>query len=156
MNRRLKLIQGRDGKTLDDALETLRIYSHVDIELTWVDGIHALYAFTSKKRFDLVISSYNIIHLAGFLESFAVARTKYIFEMYEQLISTSQKQFLLYVLLKYCMCYWWILMNVLSISIKKTVEKLLIKSWKLIKIVKHQLLQEYWRAQVVTSVDEKV
>ena len=106
MNRRLKLIQGRDGKTLDDALETLRIYSHVDIELTWVDGIHTLYAFTSEKRFDLVISSYNIIHLAGFLESSTVARTKYIFEMYEQLISTSQKQFLLYVLLKYCMCYW--------------------------------------------------
>ena len=47
LNRRVKQIQGRDGKTLDDGLETLRIYSHAGIELTWKDGIHALYAFTS-------------------------------------------------------------------------------------------------------------
>ena len=76
MNRRVKLIQGRDGKTLDDTLDTLRIYSHVGIKLTWVDGIHALYDFTSEKRFDLVISSSDIIHLAGLLESSAVTRTK--------------------------------------------------------------------------------
>ena len=34
LNRRVKQIQGRDGKTLDDGLETLRIYSHAGVELT--------------------------------------------------------------------------------------------------------------------------
>ena len=71
----------------------LASYSHAGIELKWEDRIHALYAFTSEKRFDLVISSSHIIHLAGLLESFAVVRTKCIFEMCEQLISTSQKKF---------------------------------------------------------------
>ena len=56
-------------------------------------------------RFDFVISSSHINHLAGLLESSAVVRTKCIFEMYEQLISTSQKQFLLNVLLKYLPFY---------------------------------------------------
>ena len=105
LNRRVKQIQGRDGKMLDDGLETLRIYSHAGIELTWEDGIHALYAFTSEKRFDFVISSSHINYLAGLLGSSAVLRTKCIFEMYEQLISTSQKQFLLNVLLKYLPLY---------------------------------------------------
>ena len=105
LNRRVKQIQGHDGKMLDDGLETLRIYSHAGIELTWEDGIHALYAFTSEKRFDFVISSCHINHFAGLLGSSAVLRTKCIFEMYEQLISTSQKQFLLNVLLKYLPLY---------------------------------------------------
>ena len=89
LNRRVKRIQGRDGKTLDDGLETLRIYSHAGIELTWEDVIHTLYAFTSETRFDFVISSSHIIHLADLLKSFAVVRTKCFFETYEQLISTS-------------------------------------------------------------------
>ena len=123
----VKQIQGRDGKTLDDGLETLRIFSHAGIELTWEDGIRALYTFTSEKRFDFVISSSHINHLAGLLESSTVVRIKYIFEMYEQLISTSQKQFLLNVLLKYLPLYV-LVVNILSISIKQIVEKLLIKS----------------------------
>ena len=89
MNKRVKRIQGRDGKTLDDGLETLRIYSHAGIELTWEDDIHTLYAFTSETRFNFVISSSQIIHLAGLLKSSAVVRTKCFFEMYEQLVSTS-------------------------------------------------------------------
>ena len=71
----------------------LASYNHAGIELTSEDGIHALYVFTSEKRFDFVISSSHIIHLAGLLELSAVVRTKCIFEMSEQLISTSQKKF---------------------------------------------------------------
>ena len=89
MNRRVKRIQGRAGKMLDDGLETLRIYSHAGIELTWEDVIHTLYAFTSETRFNFVISSSHIIHSAGLLKSSAVVRTKCFFEMYEQLVSTS-------------------------------------------------------------------
>ena len=59
LNRQVKQIQGRDGKTLDDGLETLRIYSHAGIELTWEDSIHALYPFISEKRFHFVISSFS-------------------------------------------------------------------------------------------------
>ena len=51
LNRWVKQIQGRDGKTFEDGLETLQIYSHAGIELTWEDDILILNLLLSHYSF---------------------------------------------------------------------------------------------------------
>ena len=93
LNRRMDQIKKRNGKPLDGGLATVKMYSHAGIEMSWEDGLLALYTFTSETRANHDIPPSRINHLAILLESSAVVKAKSFLKCTQNLLHLLNSNF---------------------------------------------------------------